>query len=167
VPARVSGTIIFDVDPPDPVKIEMTGSDTQNLDTNVTATRVLRGRDAAGSATGFIGTGLFRIKAKWHTDPLDLPGFGTFKPLTVALLRPDGTVAASDTGLSSHADVSDGQKVNFSYQSTSGESASTGVWKLRISNNSSSRIVDFDIDRGSDPNPGLSNFISTFTGRCG
>jgi hypothetical protein len=166
VPARVSGTIVFDADPPDPVRLEMTGADTQNLDTNVTAARILRGRDAAGNATGFIGTGSFRIKAKWHTDPADVLNFGAFRPLTVALLRPDGTVAASETGLSSHANVPTGQKVDFSYQSTSQDSTLTGAWELRITNNSSSRIVDFDIDRGSDPNPALSNFSSTFTGRC-
>ena len=167
VPVKVSGTIIFNVTPPDSVKLEMTGADTQNLDPNVSATRVLRGRDASGDATELIGTGQFRIRAKWHTDPLDVLNLGAFRPLTVALLRPDDTVATSETGLSRHANVPASQKLDFTYQSTAQDLALAGVWKLQVTNNSSSRIVDFDIDRGSDPNPALSNFSSTFTGRCG
>lgn len=66
---------ILEFHPPGVVSVEMTGADTQHLDPDGTAHRLLRAR--AGSVPGFIaGTGEFRIKAKWHTDPADLANFG-------------------------------------------------------------------------------------------
>jgi hypothetical protein len=163
-PSRVSGTIVFVVNPTHVVPIEMTGADTQHLDPNVTATRTLRPRP--GSSPGFIaGTGRFRIKAKWHTDPADLFHFASLHELTVELLRPNGTVANDETGFSQHA-AGKSPKVDFTYTVTPQDAALAGDWGIRIRNNSPIRVVDFDVDRGFDPNPAMPNFTSTFHARC-
>lgn len=166
VPVKVSGIIIFAFTPPGPVTLDMSGTDTQHLDPNVTANRTLRHR--AGTSPSHIdGTGRFRIKAKWHTDPLDVFQLGSFQPLTVTLLRPDGTAANSETGYSQHAPANRTPKVDFSYTVTPADALLPGDWRLRIRNNTSVRVVDFDVDRGFDPNPAMPNFTSTFKAGCG
>jgi hypothetical protein len=165
VPAKVSGTIAFVFTPPGSVTLDMTGADTQHLDPHVVATRTLRSR--FGSTPSAIeGTGRFRIKAKWHTDPADVLHFGTFEKLKVELLRPDGTTAASETGFSQHAPADKTPKVDFGYTVATADDVMPGDWVLRITNDSDVRVVDFDIDRGIDPNPAMPNFTSTFTARC-
>jgi hypothetical protein len=162
--AKVSGTIVFVFNPPGVLPIEMTGADTQHLDPNATASRLLRGR--LGSVPSSIaGTGQFRIMAKWHTDPADLLHLGSHHPLKVELLRPNGTVGNDEIGFSQHA-ADKTPKVNFTYTVTAQDATMAGVWGVRITNNSPVRIVDFDLDRGFDPNPGMPNFKSTFQARC-
>ncbi len=159
VPAKVSGTIVFAFTSPGPVELEMSDGGTQHLDPNVTANRTI------GPKTGSIaGTGRFHIRAKWHTDPADVLSFGTHSALTVMLMRPDGSLAGSEYGYSQHASRT--PKVNFRYTVTAADAAAVGDWKLRIINPSTNRVVDFDINRGLDPNPGLQNFTSTFRARC-
>jgi hypothetical protein len=165
LPARVSGTIVFQFDPPGTVTLDMAGTDTQHLDPSTVATRTLRHR--AGTVPADIdGTGVFRIRAKWHTDPANVLQFNTFHPLTVALLRPNGSVADSQTGFSRHAPADKTPKLGFQYTVTPADVALNGDWRLRITNGSPVRVVDFDIDRGADPNPGLSDFRSTFNAEC-
>jgi hypothetical protein len=168
VPAKVSGTIVFVFTPPSSVVLDMTGVDTQHLDPDDVVNRTLRAR--LGSFNSIDGTGDFRIRAKWHTDPLDVFHFGTFHKLTVELLRPDGTIANSETGFSQHAPADKTPKVDFRYTVTAQDAAMAGDWGLQITNNitnnSPIRVVDFDINKGLDPNPLLSDFESTFKASC-
>jgi hypothetical protein len=159
--AKVSGKIIFSFTPPGEVKLKMVGADTQHLDPNVSATRTIEPVSGA-----IAGTGNFRIKAKWHTDPLDIFHLNHFERLRVALLKPNGVIAASERGYSQHAPAQKTPKIDFRYSVTPEDAALTGKWKLKIDNNPEVRIVDFDMDRGSDPNPGLSNFTSVFQATC-
>lgn len=163
VPAKVSGTIVFVFNPPGSVVLDMTGVDTQHLDPSVIANRTLRSR--LGSFNSITGTGGFRIRAKWHTNP-DFLNIGTYHPLTVELMRPDGTMAKRETGFSRHAPSDKNPKVDFRYAVTAQDAAMAGDWGLRITNNSPVRVVDFDINRGLDPNPLLRDFESTFKASC-
>ena len=140
--------------------------DALSLAKNGAVTRNLAGHDVLGVANSTLiaGTGTFRIKAKWDTDPLDLPHFNQFFEVTVELLRPDGTRAAGETGFSQHGSFT--PKVDFTYRVTSADAAMTGAWKVRITNNVPTnggqvKIVTFDIE-----NLLLPTFNSTFQAGC-
>jgi len=154
--ARVTGTIVMLVDPADAVPLTMSGP--QNLDPHVVATRTLR-PDGVGR---IVGTGRFRIRAKWHADPLNPLAFNSFPEMTVALLRPDGSVAAEEKGFSQHSGKN--PRVDFVHPVDAGDAAMTGNWKLRITNDSAVRVVDFDIAKGLDLNS--PTFVSTFLAEC-
>jgi hypothetical protein len=163
VPARVSGRILVVTDPADAVHLKMNGSDTQDLDPNVVAERTLEPADSGR----IVGTGRFRIKAKWHTEQPFVP----HQQLTVALLKPDGLLATDQKGFSQHSGIEDDEDeetsvIDFTYRVTPQDIALSGDWKLRIANNSTHRVVDFDIRKGSDLNPFVQSFTSTFLARC-
>lgn len=106
--------------------------------------------------------GLFNIEAKWHTATL-IPN--VFVPLKVELLRPDGSVARSETRHSMHA-PSSFQKLIIRYTSTAADAERPGRWRLRITNVSNEKIEGFDIRKGNDPNPFVPNLASTFKEEC-
>jgi hypothetical protein len=161
----VSGSVTFDFQRPGVVNLDMV-SDPLSLAPNGSATRTLAGHDIAGVANSTLiaGTGAFRIKAKWDTDPLDLPHFNQFFLLTVDLLRPDGSRAAGETGFSQHGSFT--PKVDFTYTVTPQDALMTGSWRVRVSNNVRTngvlvKIVNFDIENLVFP-----TFNSTFQAAC-
>jgi hypothetical protein len=171
-PVRIFGSVTFGFVRPGPVNLDVEGDIAMNA--GASATRTLMGRPLIGSPSTEViaGTGTFRIRAKWHTDPLDLNPlhFGNYFRARVDLLRPNGTVAASETGFSRHAPADRTPKIDFSYTVTQGDTALTGAWRIRVSNLSGNpRIVGFDVEKGLvDPlAPTLANFNSTFTAGCG
>lgn len=106
---KVSGSIRFDYSPPGTVKLKMAGSDTLSLSGDVPPASHLKTRDLLPDPqgiqvfeAGIFGTGKFRIRAKWHVDPLATFGLSAYRVLTVRLLRPDGTTAAKESGFSQH-----------------------------------------------------------------
>lgn len=165
-PVAVLGTVtFFNFQKPGPVNLDMVG-DALSLAKNGSVTKTLSGHDIAGIANNTLiaGTGTFRIKAKWDTDPLDVPHFNQFFKVTVDLLRPDGTRAAGETGFSQHGSFT--PKVNFTYQVTAADAAMTGTWKVRITNDvltngEQVKIVNFDVE-----NLILPTFNSTFQAAC-
>ena len=132
------------------------------MDPNVTATRTVKIRETPDVTPEIDHMGKFRIKAKWHTD-LFQAGVN-FRRLRVRLWRPDGTIAASELGYSQHAPADKTPKLNFTYNMTPQDATQSGDWKLEIVNNSSARIVDFDIETALDPSFIGSSFESTFSG---
>jgi hypothetical protein len=164
---RIFGTVTFNYFPPGTVSLAMEAG-TLNIDGGSTSNKTLSGHDVVSLNRNLIaGTGVFRIKAKWHTDPLDVFNFGRYFPLTVRLIRPDGTVAASETGaFSQHSPSGNSPKVNFSYTATAADANMSGTWKVRVASGSNNpRIVNLDIERGFDI---LSpSFNSTFSPQCG
>lgn len=163
--AAVTGSVIFDFQRPGIVNLDMVG-DSISVNRNDTKTRNLAGHDTLGVANSSLiaGTGTFRIKAKWDTDPGDVFHLGQFWRVNVALLRPNGSVADSETGRSQHYNGSL-KKVDFSYTVTPADAAMTGgPWKLRIRNTVGSeqvKIVNFDIENFAFP-----GFKSTFQAAC-
>jgi hypothetical protein len=164
-PSAVQGSVTFDFQKPGQVNLDMVG-DALSLAKNGSVTRNLAGHDVLGVAntTLIAGTGTFRIKAKWDTDPSDVGHFNQFFEVTVELVRPDGTRAAGETGFSQHGSFT--PKVDFTYRVTSADAAMTGAWKVRITNNvltngGQVKIVNFDIE-----NFLLPTFNSTFQAGC-
>ena len=170
-PVRVFGSVTFGIVKPGPVNLDLEGDIALNAATN--GTRTLAGHSLIGASDRALiaGTGVFRIRAKWHTDPLDLNPlhFGNYFRTTVELLKPNGTLAASETGFSRHAPTDRTPKVDFSYTATDADQRMTGAWRIRVTNlPGNARIVGFDIEKGLvDPlAPTLASFNSTFTPQC-
>jgi len=170
-PVRIFGNVTFGFLKPGPVNLDMEGDVALNAGTSVA--RTLSGHQLVGdSDRGLIaGMGTFRIRAKWHTDPLDLNPlhFGKYFRTRVELLRPNNTVAGFEDGFSQHAPVGNTPRVDFTYAMTAADTQLTGTWKVRINNLAGNpRIVGFDIEKGLvDPlAPTLAGFNSTFTPQC-
>lgn len=160
--ARVTGSVTFDFQRPGRVNLDMVG-DSISVAKNDSKTRQLAGHDTLGVANPSLiaGTGTFRIKAKWDTDLGDIFHLGQFFRVNVALVRPNGTTADSETGRSQHYSGSL-KKVDFSYTVTPADAAMMGTWSLRISNTVGSeqvKIVNFDIEN-------WPSFNSTFQAAC-
>lgn len=94
------------------------------------------------------------IKTKWHTTSLT-PNL--FHPLKVELMR-DGNVVATEEGYSIHA----GQKDKVEFKLNKGATTQLQGWKLRITNTLHLEMSGFDIEKGSDANPFVPIFRSTF-----
>lgn len=163
--AGVRGSVTFDFQKPGPVNLDMVG-DPLSLAKNGSTSKSLAGHDTLGIAnpTLIAGTGTFRIKAKWDTDPTDVLHFNQFFKVTVDLLRPDGTRANGETGFSQHGSFT--PKVDFTYRVTAADAAMTGAWKVRITNDVQTngvqvKIVNFDVE-----NLLLPTFNSTFQAVC-
>ena len=153
-PARIAGRIVYVGTLPKANKLDLTG-DVLDIVDHTEVARAVKGID---------NTGTVRVKAKWHTEPLDLVHFGSYQRLTVFLVRPDGTVAASENGFSQHAPADKTPKINFGYRVTAADRALSGNWTLRVRNSTSVDVVDFDIERGWDLNS--PSFTSTLTPHC-
>ena len=157
-PVKVSGTIIFTAEVPDASDITISGGAFDSTPTAATTVSL--------SAITANSSGVFRIKAKWHTDPLDLLHLNQYFQLRVALLRPDGSTAASFDGFSIHAPSDKTPKLDFSYNRTAQDATQSGGWKIRVTNISSVKIVSFNVEKGSDLNPLVPAFHSTFAPKC-
>jgi hypothetical protein len=197
---RVSGIIDFDYDPPSVVRLKMAGSDTLSLDGDQSQTKIRDLRPGLLPIADGVyvpglpiyGTGKFRIKAKWHTD---FWAFARPQILRVSLLRPDGTVAAEESGFSRHISDDDinnypayddpseldglRQRINFGYtvrpEDIQNIDQSSSFWKVKVGyeptfppgySGPKPRIVDFDIDSGKDSTFSGKEFFSTFQAGC-
>jgi hypothetical protein len=156
-PVRVSGRIFFTINNPSTEELDMEGG-TETLDPGETATRTLKIR----GGTTIRRMGKIRIKAKWHTDAFQ-GGFEFFS-LRVRLLRPDGSIAASQRGFSQHApdDRDHRPRLHFTYNMTPADATQSGDWEIQIVNTSSARLIDFDIDSALDPAFLTNSFRSLF-----
>jgi hypothetical protein len=153
----VSGTITFQFVAPAPSSVTFASGGDQTIGPGGTANRTISG------VTGK-GTGTIRIKAKWHTDPLDVLHFNTYWPLTVRLVRPDGTIAASQKGFSQHAPSSFTPKLNFTYVLTPADLALNGAWTVRMENSTGINLTGFNIQSNGDILVPV--FNSTFSPGC-
>ena len=102
--------------------------------------------------------GAVHIRAKWHTDVLT-PNI--FNPLSVSVLR-DGTLVTSDYGHSIHSDSREKIDIRFTVAPLLNGSSS---WAVEVYNRLL-KIKQFGIEKGSDSNPFVPQFKSTFTPTC-
>ena len=148
----LDGEIFASTSDPENRTLSMSGFSLIDLD---------RGDEKTVSIGSIAKPGTINLMGKWHVPGL-IP---TFKPLKIYLLRPNGTTATSGTYYSIHSNT--GPKLDTYYPVTSEDVAQTGSWKLKIVNGSDSRIESFNIKKGSDPNPFVPSFASSFTTACG
>lgn len=148
--ARVWGTVTFVVMNPFRVDLDMVGS-SPTLNPGANFVRNLSGHELASSNADLItGPGLFRIRAKWDTDLTDIFHLGN-KVMNVALIRPNGSIANSQSALASN--------INFTYTATQADANQSGSWEVRATNQGNGRTVNFDIEN-------WPLFNSTFQGVC-
>ena len=110
--------------------------------------------------------GVLNIKAKWHTE-----GFmnvreaitPTYLDLKLSLFDEAGALVKETTCFSYHSPKT--PKCSFSANVPPGGS-DRRQWKLRIENRHSTKITGFDIRKGSDLNPLVPGFVSTFKPNC-
>jgi hypothetical protein len=171
---KVAGAVAFDFTPPDAALSLKLKDDKISLDPHTASTdRVLEGCTSFGpgiqqcsSGLLTIGEGHFLFEAKWHSDPFST--FNDFRKLTVSLVSPNGTVVRSDTGFSKHAPSDKTPKLNFIYPEGAADASQSGSWKLRVTNDSPVRIVDFNIQSSFDSllDSGVPSFHSDYVPIC-
>lgn len=105
--------------------------------------------------------GVILLRAKWHAvNPIPY-----FNRLSVKLIKPNGQVARSKTAHSFH-NKQGKSKMVIQYQVTAADAALSGNWKIQVQNNSGLEVIGFDVEKGSDINPFVPSFKSTFKGVC-
>ena len=170
---KVAGAVAFDFVPPDTALSLKLRDGKISLDPHTASTdRVLEGCLDFGPGTQCssglltIGEGHFLFEAKWHSDPFTT--FNDFRKLTVSLVSPNGTVVRSDTGFSKHAPADRTPKLNFIYPEGAADASQSGTWKLRVTNDSPVRIVDFNIKSSFDSllDSGVPSFESDYVPIC-
>ena len=147
---------VFIEDCPNTVNLDMEGT-TLSLDKGNSATRDIYNVSRI--------KGEILLKAKWHTATL-IPN--VFVKLKIELLKPDGSVAQSGNFFSAHAPTDKTPRLNIamSYHLTQNDAELSGKWKIRVTNNSNEKIEGFNIEKGNDTNPFVSNFNSTYKADC-
>ncbi len=126
--ARVSGNITFSFVDPTATQIE----------TEEKSFNLAKGRQAIkniGDNESSRHPGVFQIRASWLHSLINL-----VLPIKFELVRPDGSVAKTLVG---YAVNSNGRPpLDFSHNLTVSESKQTGVWKLRITNETEHDIIE-------------------------
>ncbi len=138
---------------PNTVNLDMEGADTATITTGGVVNRKLYG---IGKSPGVLV-----LRAKWHAVNV-IPG--TFNPLKIDLLKPNGSVAQSGTYYAYHSNKT--PKLNLTYNINAADAALPGNWSLRITNNSGFQTLGFNITKGSDINPLVPGFNSTYKAKC-
>lgn len=132
--------------------LDMQG-DTFSLDPSSEATRTI------GS---FTKQGTIFLKAKWHVPGL-LPSYAK---LRISLLRPDNTVARDAKDYYSIHYREGTPQFSIVHFVSARDTGQTGQWKLKIVNTSTSKIENFNIEKGLDLNPFVPYFKSFFDNGC-
>ena len=146
----------FTPDCPNSVKLDMEGT-TLTLNKNSSATRDITGIQRK--------EGKIFFQAKWHTATL-IPN--VFVKLKIELLKPDGSVAKTWNYYSAHApsEKSPSFRIPVTYDMTQTDADMRGNWKIKVTNDSNEKIENFNIEKGSDGNPFVRAFNSTYKADC-
>ena len=135
---------------------------TVNLDMEGTTLTLTKGSTQFRKIYGIGKTaGRLRLKVKWHAVNV-LP---TYNRLRVQLLKPNGQIARSGNYYSYHA-RGKSPKLNYTYNISAADAALPGTWKLKVTNNSGYEVTGFNIEKGSDINPLVPNFFSSYKATC-
>ncbi len=137
-------------------------AETINLDMEGSTATIPKGntveRKIYGIPDGIPGT--LKIKLKWHAVSL-IPN--TFNSLVIKLMHGSSTLK-STTCYSMHSNKS--PKCDFTFAVSEAEADKSGNWSLKITNNSNDEVTGFNIEKGSDINPLVPNFKSTYVSIC-
>jgi hypothetical protein len=137
-------------------------ADTINLDMEGTTATIPKGNTVERKLFQIPAgiPGVLRVKLKWHAVNI-IPN--TFNILKVQVLHGSGVLKTMNC-YSIHSNKS--PKCDFTVPVSQAEAAKSGVWKLKITNNSGFEVVGFNIEKGSDLNPLVPNFKSFYTPDC-
>jgi hypothetical protein len=103
--------------------------------------------------------GTLRLKLKWHAVNV----FPTYNRLKIQVKHGNSTLKTTSC-YSMHANKSPKCSITMSISQT--EANKSGTWKIIATNNSGFEVVGFDIEKGSDINPLVPGFKSTYTPNC-
>lgn len=137
----------------DVINLNMEGTSTATIPKGNTVTRKIFNVPA-----GYPGT--LNLQLKWHAVNI-IPN--TFNALKV-VVRHGSTVLKTENCYSIHSNKT--PKCSFSINVTADEADDAGAWDMVVTNNSDFEVIGFDIEKGSDINPLVPGFRSTYTPNC-
>ncbi len=135
----------------DDIKLDMEGT-TATIPKGNTVTRKIYGIPNFG--------GTLKMKYKWHAVNL-IPN--TFNPLKVELKK-GSTAISTKSCYSTHSNKT--PKCDLTATITNAQAEAAGNWTITVTNNSNFEVIAFNIEKGSDINPLVPNFRSTYTPNC-
>lgn len=138
-------------------------ADNINLDMEGTTATIPKGntveRRIFGIPSGIPGD--LKLKMKWHAVNI-IPN--TFNSLKVQVLH-GSSVLKTTTCYSIHSNKS--PKCDFTVAVSQNEANNSGVWKLKVTNNSNDEVIGFNIAKESgEINPLVPSFKSVYTPDC-
>lgn len=136
----------------DDIKLDMEGT-TATVPKGNTVTRKIYGIPKFG--------GTLKMKYKWHAVNI-IPN--TFNPLKVVVKHGSTILNTKTSCYSTHSNKT--PKCDLNLNVSQDEAEKTGDWTIEITNNSNDEVIAFNIEKGSDINPLVSNFRSVYTPNC-
>jgi hypothetical protein len=155
-PAVPNFTSVYDPNCPDTRNLDLEGADTATITKGGTVTRRIFG----------IGNdpGRLVLRFKWHAVSV-IPN--TFNALKIEVFDTRGNRVSALSGssyFSFHSNKS--PKYDETFQITDANLGGSQGWKVVITNNSADEVVGFNLAKGSDVNPAVPSFRSTYKATC-
>jgi len=141
---------------PNTVNLDLEGADTATITKGGTVTRKIYG---IGSSPGTMV-----LRFKWHAVNI-IPN--TFNPLKIEVFDTKGNKVSSLSGSSFYSFHSNkSPKYDKTFEITAANLGGNQQWKVVITNNSNDEVIGFNLAKGSDINPLVGNFKSTYKAKC-
>ena len=137
-------------------------ADDINLDMEGTTATVPKGNTVSRRIFGipqFGGT--LKLRFKWHAVSL-IPN--TFNALKVEIRKGSTPVSSKSSCYSTHSTKT--PKCDVTVNVSNETATSAGDWVMVVTNNSADEVIGLDIQKGSDVNPLVPSFRSTYTPNC-
>lgn len=155
-PAVPNFTSVYDPNCPDTRNLDLEGADTATITKGGTVTRRIFGISN--------DPGRLVLKFKWHAVSV-IPN--TFNALKIEVFDTNGNKVSSLSGssyFSFHSNKT--PKYDESFQITNANLGGNQGWKVVVTNNSAFEVVGFNLAKGSDVNPAVPSFRSTYKANC-
>lgn len=141
---------------PNTVNLDLEGADTTTITKGNSVTRRIFN----------VGTspGTLVLKFKWHAVSI-IPN--TFNALKIEVFDTNGNKVAAlsgDTYYSFHSTKT--PKYDETFQITDANLGGSQGWKVVVTNNSKEEVIGFNLAKGSDVNPLVISFRSTYKAKC-
>lgn len=107
--------------------------------------------------------GTLKMRFKWHTLPMTIGGN---PKLQIRLKHGSAILTTKANCFSTHLPSHITPKCDFNLNITEAEAQKPGVWTLEITNNSHAEVIGFNIKKGSDINPLVPQFASSYSMNC-
>jgi hypothetical protein len=103
------------------------------------------------------------LKMKWHAVNI-IPN--TFNRLNIEVFDTKGNrlSALSGSFFSLHSNQT--PKYDRTFQITEANLGGNQPWKIKVTNNTAFEVISFNIEKGSDINPMVPSFRSTYKAKC-